>query len=100
MLDLSGHSRDSNWSRAWVVSIKTFINLVKRSLEVGGTRDGVGASKEVEASVGALSLPALDFLAELWLTSLSNSPVGLAGVLTQGLRQVVQDLRAIAKVQL
>ena len=82
----------------WVVSMNTFMNLVKRSLEVGGTKGGVGASGGVEASVGASSLPALDLLTKLWPASSSSSPAGSAGVLTRGLRRVVQDPRAFAKV--
>ena len=79
--------------------MNTFMNLVKRSSEVGGTRGGVGASGGVRASVGASLLPALDLLiGPLAPASLSSSPARLTRVLTQGLRRVVQDLEAIAKV--
>ena len=75
--------------------MNTFMNLMKRSLEVGGTKGGVKASGRVKA----LLLPALDPLAGPWaLASLSSSPAGSTGVLTQRLRQVVQDPGAIAKV--
>ena len=58
---------------------------------MGGTKGGVGASKEVEA----LSLTASDLSAGPWrLASLFCSPVGLAGGLLQGLCQA-QDPGAI-----
>ena len=76
---------------AWVVSINTSMNLVKRSLVGGGTRGGVGASREVEVS----SLPMLDPLAGFWPTSSFCSPAGSVGELTQGLRQA-RDPRTIA----
>ena len=82
----------------FVVFMNTFMNLVKRSLEVGVTRGGLEASGGVEASVGALLLPALDPLAGVWLASSSSSPARSTGVLTQGLRRVVRDLGAITKV--
>ena len=79
--------------------MNTFMNLVKRSLEVGGTRGGVEASGGVGASVRALLLPALDLLAGPSAPpSLSSYLAGSTGVLTQGLRRVVRDPRAIAKV--
>ena len=78
--------------------MNTFMNLVKRSLEVGGTKGGVEASGRVGASVGALLLPVLDLLAGSWVpASLSISLAGSTGVLTRGLRRMVQDLGAIAK---
>ena len=74
--------------------MNTFMNLVKRSSEVGATRGRVEASGGVKAS----SLPALDLLAGTWApASLSSSLAGLTGVLRQGLRQVVRDFGAIAK---
>ena len=72
--------------------MNTFINLVKRSLEVGGTRGRVEASGGVRAS----SLPALDLSGAP--ASSSYSPGMSAGGLTQGLCRVVQDPGAIAKV--
>ena len=62
----------------------TFMNMVKRSLEVGGTKGGVEASGGVGPSVRVLLLLALDFFAEHWApASSSSSPVGLTKVLTQ-----------------
>ena len=74
--------------------MNTFINLVKKSLEVWRTRG------EVEASGGAraLLLLALNLFTGPWVpVSLSSSPAGLTGVLTQGLRQA-RDSGAIAKI--
>ena len=74
--------------------MNTFMNLVKRSLEIGGIRGGV----ETSGGVGASLLPALDLLAgPLVPASSFSSPAKLTGVFTQELRQVVQDLGAIAK---
>ena len=63
---MNGRSCSSNcsWFQAWVVSMNTFMNLVKRSLEVKRTRGGVGASGGMRALVGASLLPALDLLTE------------------------------------
>ena len=61
-----------------------------------GTKVGVGASQGVRASVGALLLLALDFLARLWaLASLSYFSAGLIGRLTRGLQQA-QNFGALA----
>ena len=55
-------------------------------------RDGVGASGGVEALLlQALDLPPLEPISPSY-------SVGLMGRLTQGLRRVVQDHRAIAKI--
>ena len=67
------------------------MNLMKRSLKVGGTRGGVGALR----GVGASLLSALYLLP--WAPASSSCSVGLTGGLMQGLRQVVQDPGAIAK---
>ena len=76
------------------------MNLVKRSLEVEGTRGGVEASGGVGASVGALLLLALDLFAGSWAPASSfSSPAGSTGVLTQGLRRVARDPGAIAKIE-
>ena len=78
--------------------MNTFMNLVKKSSEIGGTRGGVEASGGIRASVGASSLPALDLLAgPLALASSSSFPTGLTGVLTRGLRQG-RDPGTIAKI--
>ena len=75
--------------------MNTFMNLVKRSSEVGATRGGVKAS----GGVGASLLSALDHLAGPWApASSSSSLAGMTRVLTQRLRRVVRDLKAIAKV--
>ena len=74
--------------------MNTFINLVKRFLEVRKTRGGVEASGGVKASL----LPALDLLARPWAPASSfSSPAGSTRLLRQGLRRVIQDPRAIAK---
>ena len=70
--------------------MNTFMNFVKKSLAGGRTKDGVGAFRGVEAS----SLP----LSNLAPASLSYFPGMLVGRLTQELRQVVKDPRAIVKV--
>ena len=75
--------------------MNTFMNLVKRFLVEEGTRGGVGASGGVGALVEASSLPALNPRTGPWPASSSYSPMGLAGGLTQGLRQA-QDPGAIA----
>ena len=78
--------------------MNTFINMVKRFLEVRGTRDRVGVFRGVRALVETSLLLALDPFARPWApASLSSSPAGLTGVLTQGLWQA-QDPGAIAKV--
>ena len=64
------------------------MNFVKRSLEGGGTRGGMGAL----GGVGASLLPTSDFVP----ASLSCS-MRLTERLTQGLRRVVRDLGAIVK---
>ena len=74
--------------------MNTFMNLVKRFSEVGGTKGGVEASE----GVGDSLLLALDLLAGSWPASSSRSPARLTKLLTRGLRRVVQDLGAIAKV--
>ena len=56
--------------------MNTFMNLVKRSLEGRGTRDGVEAS----GGVGALSLPTSDL--PPWAPASSSCSVGLTGGLT------------------
>ena len=64
---------------------------MKRSLEVGGTKSGWGASL----------LPVLDLPAGPWVMASSSSfLVGLTKVLTQGLRRVVRNPGAIAKVRI
>ena len=68
---------------------------MKRSLVKRGIRDRVGASKEIEALVGALLLSALNLWTGPWPASLSYSPVKWAGGLTQGFCQA-QDPKAIA----
>ena len=60
-----------------------------------GTRGGVGASGRVGALVGASSLPALNPRTRPWPASLSCSPMGSAGGLTQRLRRA-RDPGAIA----
>ena len=60
-----------------------------------GIKDGIRISKGVRALVEALLLPALNSRTGPWPASLSYSPVGLAGRLTQGFHQA-QDFRAIA----
>ena len=70
-----------------------FMNLVKRSSEVGRIRGGVGASGEV----GALLLPTLDLFAGLWPANSPSSLAGLTGILTQKLWQA-RDSGAIAEV--
>ena len=72
--------------------MNTFMNLVKRSSEVGA-----GGGVEASGGVGASSLPTLDPLAGPWPASSSSSPAGSTGVLTRGLRQA-RDLGAIAKI--
>ena len=74
--------------------MNTFINLIKRSLIEKGTRDGVGASGEIKALVGASLLPTLNLETELWPASSLYSLVGLVGGLMQGLRRI-QNSRAI-----
>ena len=74
--------------------MNTFMNLVKRSLEVRGTRGRM----EVSGGIGALLLPALDPLTGPWTPASSSScPAGLTELLTQKLQQA-QDPEAIAKV--
>ena len=73
--------------------MNTFINFVKRSLAGGGTRGGVRALGGVRASL----LPASVF--PVAPASSSCSPGILARGLMQGLRRVVQDPGAIAKVK-
>ena len=68
--------------------MNTFMNLIKRSLIEGGTRDRVEASGEVETLVGASSLPALNPQTGPWPASSFYSPMGSAGELTRGLHQV------------
>ena len=66
VLALNERSYGSNCSRsrAWVVSINIFMNLVKMFLEVEGTKSGVKAFGGVAASVKVLLLQVLDLLAE------------------------------------
>ena len=79
--------------------INTFMNLVKRSSKVGGTRGGVRASGGVKASIGASLLPTLDLFARLWvLASSSSSSAKSTKVWTQSLRRIERDLEAITKV--
>ena len=75
--------------------MNTFMNLVKRFLVEEGTRGGIGASGGVKALIGASLLPVLNLRTGPWPVSSSCSPIGSAGGLTQGLRQI-QDLGAIA----
>ena len=72
--------------------MNTFMNLVKRSLEVGGARGGVEAS----GGVGVSLLPALDLPGAPASSSCSSGMS--AGGLMQELCWVVRDPRAIAKV--
>ena len=100
---MSGRSRGSNNSRsqAWacVVSMNTFINLMKRFSVEKRTRDGVGVSRGVGVSVRASLLLVLGLFARPWVpASLFSSPAGSTGVLIQGLWRVVQGSGAIAKV--
>ena len=69
------------------------MNFVKSSM-VGGMRGRVIATGRVKASL----LPGLNLLARPWaLASSSSFLAESTGVVTQGLRQVAQDLEAIAK---
>ena len=52
------------------------------------TKGGIEASGGIRALVRTLSLSILNLLTGPWPPSLSCSPVGLAGGLMQGLRQV------------
>ena len=74
--------------------MNTFMNLVKRSLVEGGTKDGVGASGGIGASLRASLLPALNLQIGSWPASSSCSLMGLARGLTQGLYRA-RDLGAI-----
>ena len=71
--------------------MNTFMNFVKRSLEEGGMRGGVGASRGVKTSLLLTS--------DLLGASASSScfPGMSAGRLTRELCRVVRDARAIAK---
>ena len=71
------------------------MNLVKRSSVKEETRGGIKAFGGIGASVGALSLTALNPRTGFWRASSSYSPVRLAGGLTQGLYQA-RDPGAIA----
>ena len=67
------------------------MNLVKRSLKVGGTRGEIGALGEIKASLlTALNLP-------LWVLASLSCFMGLTGGLTRELYWVVRGLGAIAK---
>ena len=67
------------------------MNLVKRSLELSGTRGGVKALGGVEASL----LLAFNLLS--WAPASSSCSMESTRGLTRGLRRVVRDPGAIAK---
>ena len=71
------------------------MNLMKRFLVEGGTRGGVGASREIEALIRVLLLAILNPLTGFWPTSSFCSLVRLAEGFTKGLHHE-RDLEAIA----
>ena len=79
--------------------MNTFMNLIKKSLEVRRTIDGVETSKNIRALIGASLLLALDPpTRRLAPASSSSLSAGLIEVLTQGLQRVIQDPGAIVKI--
>ena len=78
---------------ACIVFMNIFRNFVKRSLEEGGIKDGIGVSGEVRA----LLLSTSDLPPGSWAPTSSSCFVESNRRLIQELQLVMQDLSAIAK---